>query len=630
LATEQDVLTGAKMPDASGKVSTQSATEQRLMNLTWLSGTSALLGTIFSVYAATVFASALGAAPLSSRGLALALLALGAVVGTVLVTARASRARDRDHSSLQPKLGRLCVALFACSLLVLALLIVLSLTLPVGAYDALGYRLPAVAQWLDAGSIAWVSGDDALRNGYPLGSEVVEAVIMRATGSSAAVELVSILLIIAGGFAVAAFACELSLPRPLCMLAFALFTLVPMHVLNAPSGYADAALAGAVAMLFVFSALWVRRERPERMILAQLGLAAGLVMAVKPNGIAFVGLALTFAFLARTRRHGLAASVRQAAFMLPFAAAGAFFLVRNLVHTKNPLYPVEVKLLGKVVFPGAGSLDDILTPDFNVPDVLKDMPGWKRVLWVWLEFKGPATDFDDRLSGLGLSFALVGVPALLWAGARARKEPELEGLGLMLLATALAFLVQPLAFWPRLTSWLWAPAAICIALGLARLASAEKHVRATRIATLLCVLVPSEAAYALAHVKNLNRYGLTLFEADSLDVLARVSGAKLAFIRDELAGKRHVCRTPWVLGTDDANIDGLAAQLSPRPRMHVIQEQSWDRLGRAVAEAGCDDLIVIGKSPLLDTAPREAQSSIREVTAFGPCHVVRFPLKVSP
>ena len=136
-----------------------------------------------------------------------------------------------------------------------------------------------------------------------------------------------------------------------------------------------------------------------------------------------------------------------------------------------------------------------------------------------------------------------------------------------------------------------------------------------------------EAAYALAHVKNVNRHGLVLWNAESLDALARVSGIKPAFIRTELAGKRHVCRTPWVLGTDDANIDGIVAQLTPRPRMHVIEEDRWDRLAGAVAKAGCDALIVIGESPLLKNVPPEAQSSITTRTAFGPCHVILFPLR---
>jgi hypothetical protein len=61
--------------------------------------------------------------------------------------------------------------------------------------------------------------------------------------------------------------------------------------------------------------------------------------------------------------------------------------------------------------------------------------------------------------------------------------------------------------------------------------------------------------------------------------------------------------------------------------MHVIQEDRWDRLGQAVAEAGCDALIVIGANPLLKNAPAEAQPFIATRTAFGSCHVIRFPLR---
>ena len=83
----------------------------------------------------------------------------------------------------------------------------------------------------------------------------------------------------------------------------------------------------------------------------------------------------------------------------------------------------------------------------------------------------------------------------------------------------------------------------------------------------LLVAIP-EAVYALAHVKRLDQHGLSLLADDRITALARVAGVDAGFVRRALCDKRDVCRTPWRLGTDDANLDGIVAQLSPRPRMH--------------------------------------------------------------
>ena len=66
------------------------------------------------------------------------------------------------------------------------------------AYDALAYRLPTIAGWLDAGRVAWLPGDDAVRNGYPMGQEAISAVVAASSTSLRFTALTSLLFVMTG------------------------------------------------------------------------------------------------------------------------------------------------------------------------------------------------------------------------------------------------------------------------------------------------------------------------------------------------------------------------------------------------------------------------------------------------
>jgi hypothetical protein len=580
------------------------------------------------VLALVLGAGTFGLRPLGSRSFAIALWLLGLVGGLVAARRLASIAPQVPaRAAPRTRLAALGYAVGSMGALVGVLTGLTAWGLPMGSYDALGYRLPALAQWLDAGRVAWVTTDDSLRNGYPLGLEVLEASLYVVFGSSAPMELLGVLFVALGAAALGAFARELGMTRAASALAAGLFLLVPIHVLNAPSGYADAAFAGMVVSMFYLAARWVRgSRRPIDLIL--LGAAAALVVALKPHGLAFALATSAAAFVLRVQKDGLRSAVVQLGWVLGAMLPGFFFCARNLWHGVSPLYPVEVRVFGHVLFPGE-SLDNVLTIEANVPAQLRAVPRWLRPPLVWLQPYGPATAFDDRLAGLGFTFLLCGLPALarLLAQLRSRvARQRLAGLAFFLAATGLCFALQPLSFWTRFTSWLWGATALAIALAVDTLGSRAGWL--SRVGLALCalgcgVLAPLEAAYALVHVKNLQSYGASLFLEDQTDALADVAGVPRSFVRTVMLGRKHVCRTPWTEGTNDANLDGIAAQLSPRPQMHVVWEENWQALGPQLRQLGCDSLIAIGHSPLRAPLPEFARG--RAFRAFGSVDVISFP-----
>jgi hypothetical protein len=585
-----------------------------------LRGVDVLWLAMYAVYGACVVGSAAGLPVLGSAAACAGIL-LGAPIAALLAL-RAFGSGPHpgvvQHVRAPAQLLEPTRVLASAAVLATTAVFLLAWLCPIGAYDAIGYRLPAVAQWLDAGRVSWVPGDDNLRNGYPLALEVIEATLLGATGSTRALDCVGVVMLGAGALLVTSQCAALGFGPAAGRLAGSLFALVPMHLLNAPSGYADAPFAAAMAGLFLCAARFSAGDGDGRLSVL-LGVCAGFVIALKPPGIAFAGLVLLAAAIVRARRGSLAETLRALAVPALLAAPGLFFLARNVWIAHNPLYPLEVRVLGHVLFPGEGSLDGILTPDANVPKALRALPRLLRTPAVWLQVHGPAHAFDDRLAGLGYAFVGAALPAglvALLARFRRARPADTQRDALLFVAgvAACVFLLQPFSFWPRFTSWLWAPGALAVAWAYERTAA-----RAPQLAALatcaLAVPVLAEAAIAVENVKSAGTLGARLLAGDPAQALADGAGVSAPFVREHLAGRADVCRTGWTDGTDDANLDGIVAQLVPRPRMHVVMDGSWPEARARMEAFGCSELIAIGQSPL--RVPVPGSVSLLPVRAFG-------------
>ena len=406
----------------------------------------------------------------------------------------------------------------AAALAAFAVALVLAWLLPVIAYDALAYRLPVIAQWLDAGRVAWVSSDDAVRNGYPLGQEAVSALLVAATASMRIASVTSFAFVAAGAMSLWSLCEACGVRRSLARAAAALFVLAPMTLLNAPSGYVDAAFAAATIALFCSSALWLASARADMWLAAATGMAAAHVLALKGTGIAFVGCAglclagaaaLQWFVTRRTQPIAWGRLLRSVGVAVVCALPGAFWVARNVAHTGNPLWPVEVKLAGHVVFAGVASMDQVLSAASNTPPQLVPLGEGARIARVWLQMSGPALDFDDRLAGLGFVWPLFALPALIacmWAIARARGQTSYARALLLVLAmTAGCFVLQPLRWWPRYSLWLWGGGALALAVQAEALARAGRRQALSCALALLAMVCMSEAALAVTHAKDAGR-----------------------------------------------------------------------------------------------------------------------------
>jgi hypothetical protein len=641
---------GSTAPALLGGAAARRETETAALDPRLRAGLLGVLAFPWFVHAAIV-ALSLVARPLAGRTVPIAVLFLACTFVAML-----ARAAARDHSAAAAAspsgLPRAALwaahALGAGGLLAFATAFAIALVLPVIAYDALAYRLPVIAQWLDAGRIAWVTSDDPVRNGYPLGQEAISAVLVAATSSMRLASATSFAFVACGAVALWALCEACGVRRSLARSAGALFVLAPMTLLNAPSGYVDAAFAGATIALLCTSAMWLLRPQPDAWLAAATGMAGAHVLALKGTGIAFavcVG-ACVAAVLAlrwfRSRRGSAApfasrALLRSILIMKVCALPGAFWIVRNLAFTGNPLWPVEVKLAGHVVFAGVASMDQVLSAASNTPPQLVPLGEAAKVVRVWLQMSGPAADFDDRLAGLGFAWPLFALPALIacmWAFARDRAQSaQARALLLVVAMTAGCFLLQPLRWWPRYTLWLWGAGALALALQGEALARAGRRRALACALALVATLCLSEGTLAVAHAKDAQRaVGSWLRSApanaaslsDPRRALNATSWIAPGFWKLGLEHAPDVCRGAWKPNTDNANLDGVFAQLEPRPRMHILPDDqgSWESVRRAWHASGCQSVLLLNGSPVLASAAHDPRVSVAPAVAFDPLFIV--------
>src|SRR3954452_8253745 len=228
-----------------------------------------------------------------------------------------------------------------------------NLTVAVAQVDALNFHLPDVARWIQSGTFwrvnefnpGWAFGN------YPQNANVVMLSAVLPWKNDALVRFVNLPFFALPGVGVYAIACELRAPRAAAALFGAVALAMPVVLWPAlRDGLADPVMLAAFATGALFLLRHWRTHRTADLVLAGLGL--GVAFGTKWYGVstvvAVLGVWAVGALLARRPwRRVLAQLAALSGFV---AAAGGFWLLRNLVESANPLFPVKVSLGGLTLF----------------------------------------------------------------------------------------------------------------------------------------------------------------------------------------------------------------------------------------------------------------------------------------
>ncbi|HWC26507.1 MAG TPA: glycosyltransferase family 39 protein [Solirubrobacteraceae bacterium] len=303
--------------------------------------------------------------------------------------------------------------------------------------DPLTFHLPNVARWIQHGSLWQIDQFvPLLAHGYyPNNGDVVLLGTVLPWHNDFLVRLPITFFLVALAVTVFAVARELRAPHAAAVLAAAAIVSLPVVGLaTIPRALPDSLMWATYACGVLFVLRHARSGRRSDLVLA--GVALGIACGTKWYGVSSVPVLLAVWIVARLVAvrgghvgGGVPAVLRDGALAGGLALLGTLvWLVRNLARSGNPLFPLDVELLGVSIFDAP-------------PDVIRDQAGFAIA-----DYAGEPEVLrqlaGEIVEGLGIApiVCAVGLVAAIVLARRRGRAPEPRVLAMAAGAIVLALL----------------------------------------------------------------------------------------------------------------------------------------------------------------------------------------------
>jgi hypothetical protein len=298
--------------------------------------------------------------------------------------------------------------------------------------DALSFHLPDVARWVQQHGFWQIHQfvPDLAHGNYPNNGDVLSLAAVLPFHDLGLARWVFVPWLVLTGVAVAALARELGAPRTSARVFGSVAAALPIVLRAAlPADLPDVVLYSTFSGGLVF--LLRHRRSGERAELVLAGLGLGLALGTKWYGLSAFVLVLAVWAVSRAiervaPRRLLADGALLCAVVL---LAGGFWLLRNLVLSGNPLFPVRVSVAGLALFDAPY---DVVRAKggFTLAHYAGDGGVWRTYIW-------PA--FRDSY---GAAPIVLGIGALVavWLG---RTRRQLAAVLVVAVGLAVVYAVTP-------------------------------------------------------------------------------------------------------------------------------------------------------------------------------------------
>lgn len=242
--------------------------------------------------------------------------------------------------------------------------------------DPTSFHLPGVARWIQDGTLWKIDQFVPLlaQGYYPNNGDVVLLSTVLPWHNDFLVRLPAALFLATTAVAVFAVARELRAPHAASLLAAAVIVSLPVvGFVTIPRALPDSIMWTTFACGVLFLLRHARSARRSDLVLA--GAALGIAAGTKWYGVSSVPVLLAVWLVARlvaARRGGAeaapAAVLRDGAVVGALALSGMLvWLLRNLAQSGNPVFPLNVELLGLTIF---GAPRDVVRDEvgFSIAD----------------------------------------------------------------------------------------------------------------------------------------------------------------------------------------------------------------------------------------------------------------------
>jgi hypothetical protein len=357
----------------------------------------------------------------------------------------------------------------------------LALLRPPYDWDGLYYHLPAINAWVRQGHVGWIDTiPDIPFVNVPMGVEVSSFLVHQATGTSRLVDACNLLYWPLAFTALVVVAAALGVRGVWRWLAGALMVGAPVFLSQSVSCYIDPGFSSTVMAAVAASLILIFAAEHAAWRAALLwGAALGLMAGSKGTGAPFTLVLFTVVTVLVAVQSGFK-RVRVWALRLCVAgtvalAVGGYWYVRGAVNTGNPIYPVQLRIGGKILKQG---YDPQLFLSDNMPEWLAAYPAPLRLPVSWLQLDAPIHGYAPT-GGLGFLWIFGCVPAIAVAAGlswRGRRSPFARRFAALAILTTALLVVQPSPWWARLTIWLYVLGAPCLAFVLSEAAANRRPI----------------------------------------------------------------------------------------------------------------------------------------------------------
>lgn len=272
--------------------------------------------------------------------------------------------------------------------------------------DAFTDHLYFPAVWLQRGNltlIARAAGDQAVFY-YPLNGSLLFLWLMLPFREDTICNLVQLFSLIACCAAIYSLSRKMGAGKSFASIAAALPVFTPLFILRSTNSDVDILFCAFFLAGLNFAFMYAETAAPAT--LALCAVAFGLFAGTKPIAALYLAPALPvllWIIIKRAGRGGIRKIASHAAiFIFGMAALCAYWYGRNIALTGNPLYPLEIKLSGAAIFPGAFGQEAMLGSVFHsssADELRAVLAGWT---------------FGAGLSVFAVLTAAAGVPLLLY------------------------------------------------------------------------------------------------------------------------------------------------------------------------------------------------------------------------
>jgi hypothetical protein len=364
------------------------------------------------------------------------------------------------------------------------------------------FLAPELGQW-NAGFEQGLSNAAIYVQHYAKGVWIVAAAAYRATGLLEATKVFGLLYLLAVYLLAATFLTRVGLSRVWSQALALTAALNPVALYQLPSFFVDGQLASLSALLILLSLDYLRRPRPQTLLL--LALCVVLLVNIKFTGLVYaavIGSAFMLVILLRRRYvEGLRyVATGMASLLLASALIGYQPYVSNLISKGNPFYPAvardkaateategQFELWAPAEFLGMNRTEKLLRSLLAKSSAAKSMPEWKIPFTVSKSEMYIFFNTEPRYGGFGPFFGgILAVTLLVYmVAARATKAEQWKAGGGIAVLVMLSVMPNPEAWWARLAPQLWLVPVILIAALVAGASSWPRKVAAAMTVLLL-------------------------------------------------------------------------------------------------------------------------------------------------